>query len=98
MTPATWGPTLQQVLTTLQSDRFVGFLSELSGIEGLRRDDSLEGGGLHRSVAGGFLNVHADFTVHPRTAHGSAGPICCSTSTRTGSPNTAATWSCGAPT
>ena len=28
-------------------------------------DESFEGGGLHQSVEGGFLNVHADFTVHP---------------------------------
>ena len=27
--------------------------------------DRLEGGGLHQSPAGGFLNIHADFTVHP---------------------------------
>ena len=25
----------------------------------------LEGGGLHQSGTGGFLNIHADFTVHP---------------------------------
>ena len=28
-------------------------------------DPSLEGGGLHQSTRGGFLNIHADFTVHP---------------------------------
>jgi len=28
-------------------------------------DETLEGGGLHQSERGGFLNVHADFTVHP---------------------------------
>ena len=27
-------------------------------------DDAMDGGGLHRSLAGGFLNVHADFTAH----------------------------------
>ena len=25
----------------------------------------LEGGGIHQSTRGGFLNIHADFTVHP---------------------------------
>ena len=40
-------------------------LCELTGIEGLFADPSLDGGGLHRSTTGGFLNVHADFTVHP---------------------------------
>jgi hypothetical protein len=43
----------------------VQFLGELTGIEGLFVDRSLDGGGLHRSTTGGFLNVHADFTVHP---------------------------------
>ena len=29
----------------------------------------MEGGGLHQSVHGGFLNIHADFTVHPLHAN-----------------------------
>jgi hypothetical protein len=28
-------------------------------------DPTLDGGGLHQSTTGGFLNIHADFTVHP---------------------------------
>jgi hypothetical protein len=63
--PDTWGPTLQAILHELNSSRFVEFLSDLTGIEGLIADPSLEGGGLHQSTAGGFLNIHADFTVHP---------------------------------
>lgn len=63
--PSTWGPTLQAILATLNSDRFVAFVSSLTGIEGLIADPSLEGGGLHQSTRGGFLNMHADFTVHP---------------------------------
>ena len=64
--PQTWKPTLQSVLDAFQSPRFVTFLSQLTGIEDLLIDESLEGGGLHQSIAGGFLNIHADFTVHPR--------------------------------
>jgi hypothetical protein len=63
--PEGWGPTLQAVLADLNSQRFVHFLSELTGIPDLLPDPSLEGGGLHQSARGGFLNVHADFTVHP---------------------------------
>jgi 2OG-Fe(II) oxygenase superfamily len=63
--PQTWGPTLQCVAQALNSQRFVRFLSELTGIENLLVDESMEGGGLHQSLAGGFLNIHADFTVHP---------------------------------
>ncbi len=32
-------------------------------------DPSLEGAGLHQTRAGGFLNIHADFTVHPHERH-----------------------------
>ena len=58
-------PYLREVIMTLNSDAFVAILSKLTGIEGLRADPDLEGGGLHQSQRGGFLNIHADFTVHP---------------------------------
>lgn len=60
----TWGPALQQIAEELMSDRFVSHLCRLTGIDGLRADRSMDGGGLHQSFAGGFLNVHADFTSH----------------------------------
>lgn len=58
-------PHLRAVIEELNTDRFVHWLEKLTGIEGLRADDMLEGGGLHQSQRGGFLNIHADFTVHP---------------------------------
>jgi 2OG-Fe(II) oxygenase superfamily len=63
--PSTWGPTLQRILEELNSSRFVDFVGTLLGADHLIPDTSLEGGGLHQSTRGGFLNVHADFTVHP---------------------------------
>ena len=63
--PSTWGPTLQRILQELNSPRFVQFVSKLLGVDNLIEDPSLEGGGLHQSTRGGFLNIHADFTVHP---------------------------------
>lgn len=60
-----WGPILQMILEELNSAQFVQFLSHLTGIQGLFADPSLEGGGLHQSTNGGFLNIHTDFTVHP---------------------------------
>jgi Rps23 Pro-64 3,4-dihydroxylase Tpa1-like proline 4-hydroxylase len=65
--PETWGPNLQDILTVLNSPRFVAFVGTLIGVEHLLPDPTLEGGGLHQSTAGGFLNVHADFTVHPHS-------------------------------
>ena len=55
---STWGPTLQSLVEALNSPRFVNLLSELTGIEGLIPDDAMEGGGLHQSLKGGFLNIH----------------------------------------
>jgi Rps23 Pro-64 3,4-dihydroxylase Tpa1-like proline 4-hydroxylase len=55
----------RRFIQTLNSIEFMKFLETLTGIENLRADESLEGGGLHQSVKGGFLNIHADFTVHP---------------------------------
>ena len=67
--PTTWGPTLQAVWEELTSPEFLAFLSELTGIVGLVPDPSLEGAGLHQTKSGGFLNIHADFTVHPHKRH-----------------------------
>ena len=48
----------------LNSPEFVSILSTLTGIPGLMPDPMLEGGGMHQTESGGFLNVHADFTMH----------------------------------
>jgi len=58
-------PQLLAVIDELNSPSFVSWLSALTGIEGLKPDPNLEGGGLHQIKRGGFLNIHADFTVHP---------------------------------
>jgi hypothetical protein len=58
-------PFLRNLIAELNRPEFAALLSELTGIPGLKPDDSLEGGGLHQSQRGGFLNVHADFTIHP---------------------------------
>lgn len=60
----TWGPVLSGLAEAFGSDRFVAFLEALTGMEALEADMSLDGGGLHRTLAGGHLNVHADFTAH----------------------------------
>jgi len=55
---------LGRVTDELNSPRFVHWLSNLTGISGLIADPSLEGGGLHQSSRGGFLNLHTDFSHH----------------------------------
>lgn len=55
---------LRAVTDELNSPEFLSWLSVLTGIAGLIADPSLEGGGLHQSGRGGFLNVHTDFSMH----------------------------------
>jgi len=57
--------TIKGTINELNSPEFLEFLSKLTGIKDLKKDDGLEGGGIHQSTRGGFLNIHADFTVHP---------------------------------
>ncbi|HEU4553844.1 MAG TPA: 2OG-Fe(II) oxygenase [Chitinophaga sp.] len=56
---------IKRTINELNSPAFLQFLGALTGIGGLQKDDQLEGGGIHQSGRGGYLNIHADFTVHP---------------------------------
>jgi hypothetical protein len=62
-------PLLGEVVDELNSRSFVHWLSQLTGIPNLVSDDMLEGGGLHQSGPGGFLNVHTDFSNHHYHKH-----------------------------
>jgi hypothetical protein len=64
-----WGPTLQVIAEALCSDDFTKWLGELTGFEHLKSDLTMDGGGLHQTLRGGHLNVHADFTTHHRNHH-----------------------------
>lgn len=61
---ALFPPRLGEVTDQLNSPEFVAWLSGLTGIPNLIADPDLEGGGLHQSQRGGFLNVHTDFSMH----------------------------------
>lgn len=62
--PETWADSLQAVARELCSPEFVAFLEELTGIRALIPDYTMDGGGLHQTLRGGHLNIHADFTTH----------------------------------
>jgi hypothetical protein len=51
----------------LNSQPFLEFLSELTGIENLIPDPFFDGGGCHQIQPGGMLKIHADFNKHPTT-------------------------------
>lgn len=52
------------VFNALNSQSFIRFLEEMTGIEGLIPDPYFKGGGIHRTSNGGYLGIHADFNHH----------------------------------
>ncbi len=58
------GPHTRELLASLTSPRFLGFLEELTGIAGLFPDPYLHSAGFHQYRTGGFLELHADFSWH----------------------------------
>lgn len=60
-----FGPMTKSFLHFLNSQTFLEFLQELSGIkETLIPDPYFEGGGCHQIKPGGFLKLHVDFHKH----------------------------------
>jgi len=57
-------PALRAVTDELNSPEVVAWVGNLTGIPGLIADPSLEGGELHQSGPGGYLNVHTDLSKH----------------------------------
>jgi hypothetical protein len=55
---------IRNLLAELNGEPFLAFLSEMTGIEHLISDPYFTGGGLHETLTGGHLSVHADFNVH----------------------------------
>lgn len=59
------GPRNRELVEALQSEAFVEFIGEITGLEGLFADPYLDGAGMHRTLPGGHLNIHTDFLSHP---------------------------------
>lgn len=49
---------------TFNSRAFIFFLEQMTGIKGLIPDPYFLGGGIHKTLNGGHLDIHADFNVH----------------------------------
>lgn len=63
-----FGPVAKAFAHFLNSEPFLLFLQELTGIEEtLTPDPYFEGGGFHQTKPGGFLKIHADFNKHRQT-------------------------------
>ncbi|KAJ1403933.1 hypothetical protein B484DRAFT_457432 [Ochromonadaceae sp. CCMP2298] len=55
------GPATRMIFAAMRSKAFVQFLEKMSGITGLIPDPHYRGSGIHSTVVGGKLNIHADF-------------------------------------
>lgn len=64
--PAECSPFIRHLLNELNSQAFLAFLREMTGMKGLVADPYYTGGGLHETKHGGLLGVHADFNMHPK--------------------------------
>lgn len=60
-------PTVYNTLQYFNSEPFLKFLSELTGIEGLIGDAEFFGGGAHKIHTGGKLSLHVDYNIQPQT-------------------------------
>lgn len=64
---ARWGPRSREFFRALNSQVFLRFLEDLTGIPALIPDPDYWGGGFHQIHRGGHLKIHADFNRHPVT-------------------------------
>ena len=53
----------------LSSERFINWLSAITGIEGLLYDPEYHGAGTHNNMHGQSMNVHIDFNYHRTTGY-----------------------------
>jgi hypothetical protein len=61
-----FGPETYKILSYLNSREFILHLQKITGIPKLYPDIGLHGGGLHIHGKGGKLNVHLDYSIHPK--------------------------------
>ena len=58
------GPTFSDIFDELNGEEFLEFLKVLTGFKDIMADCELVGGGLHQTMRGGKLDIHADFNIH----------------------------------
>jgi hypothetical protein len=61
-----FGTETYKLFTYLNSKEFITQLKKITGINKLYPDIGLHGGGLHIHGSGGKLNVHLDYSIHPK--------------------------------
>jgi hypothetical protein len=61
-----FGPETYKIFSYLNSEEFLNKLKEITGIKNLYLDLGLHGGGLHIQGNGDKLNLHLDYSIHPK--------------------------------
>ena len=64
--PENLNENVRSLFYAFNSMPFLKFLESLSGIPGLIPDPYFVGGGLHETLNGGHLSIHADFNLHKK--------------------------------
>lgn len=59
-----FAPTVYNTLQYFNSEPFLKFLSDLTGIKGLMGDPTFSGGGCHKIHTEGKLNLHVDYNLN----------------------------------
>ncbi len=59
-------PLTYRVLSSLNSNEFLNFIQERTGVKDIFSDSGLNGAGWHIHNRGGKLNVHLDYSLHPK--------------------------------
>jgi hypothetical protein len=59
-------PTTYNFFTKLCSDQFCNYVKELTNVKNLYPDIGLHGAGWHIQSNNDFLNVHLDYSIHPK--------------------------------
>ncbi len=57
---------IYRVMAFLNNQKFVDCIESLTGISDIQPDIGLNGAGLHLHKTGGKLNVHLDYSLHPK--------------------------------
>jgi len=64
-----WGlfpPTTYRAFTLMNTPEFVEKVKKITGIPNLVADYGMHGGGWHVHTRGGKLNIHKDYSIHPK--------------------------------
>ena len=61
-----FGPATLSMFQFLKTPLFTSFLENMTGISALIPDPAYRGSGIHQTLQGGYLGIHADFNLHQK--------------------------------